>query len=64
MFKFFLKIKEYLLQAKSEFFKINWIPLREAIRYTFLVIFISFLAAIFLGSVDFVFLKILEIIIP
>lgn len=33
--------------------KINWPSVREALRYTVIVIFISLVLAIFLGGIDF-----------
>jgi preprotein translocase SecE subunit len=64
MFKFFLKTKEFILQVKSEFSKISWLSFRKTLSYSVLVIFVATLAAIFLGGMDFIILKILRLIIP
>lgn len=52
-------LKEVWLEAK----RVNWPTQKEVLRYTLLVIGISFALAVFLGSVDFLFTQGLDRII-
>ncbi len=52
------KIKQgidFLKEVKIEIKKVNWPTKKETTRYTLIVIGISFVVAIYLGALDFVF---------
>ncbi len=53
-------ILTFLREAKVELSRVNWPSQQEVIRYTTLVVIISLLVAIFLGSLDFVFSFLVE----
>ena len=52
-------LKEVALQAK----KVNWPSMREALRYTVVVLFVSLVMAAFLGGIDYGFTTFLNKII-
>ncbi len=54
------KITQYFIDSKAELKKVTWPTKQEAVRASILVIIISILTAIFLGSIDFVLNLILE----
>ena len=49
------KIITFLKEVKLEIKKVNWPTRQQAIRYTLIVIGVSFALAIFLGGLDFIF---------
>jgi preprotein translocase subunit SecE len=53
------KIKTFLKEVGVQGKKIDWPHRKQALNYTMIVIGISFVAALFLGLLDFIFLKIL-----
>ena len=53
------KIKTFLKEVEVQGKKIDWPRKKQAFNYTLIVIGISMGAALFLGALDFVFLKIL-----
>lgn len=53
-------ILTFLREAKVELSRVNWPSQQDVIRYTTLVVIISLLVAIFLGSLDFVFSFLVE----
>ncbi|PIZ00683.1 preprotein translocase subunit SecE [bacterium (Candidatus Gribaldobacteria) CG_4_10_14_0_8_um_filter_33_9] len=53
------KIKTFLKEVGVQGKKIDWPRKKQAFNYTLIVIGISMGAALFLGALDFVFLKIL-----
>ena len=63
MFNFmnnFNKISNFFKEVKAEIKKVDWLKKEEIIRYTLIVIGISFAVAIFLGGVDFIFTTFLK----
>ncbi|MGC9046867.1 MAG: preprotein translocase subunit SecE [Minisyncoccia bacterium] len=56
----FLKLQKFLQESKQELKRVNWPTKDETIRYTLFVIVLSILIAVYLGLLDFVFLKILQ----
>jgi len=48
------------MEAKAELARVNWPTKKQIIRYTVLVIIISLVVALFLGSLDFVFSSLVE----
>jgi len=57
--KRFENIKLFFKEVYVEAKKIDWPSRDETIRYTLIVITISILVAAYLGSLDFIFMKIL-----
>lgn len=57
------KLAEYLKGSIEEMKKVTWPTKKEAKNYTMLVIGISIGTAIFLGLLDFIFSKGIELII-
>lgn len=49
------KINNYIKESIIELKKVTWPTKKETYRYTFMVIGLSLLVAIFLGALDFVF---------
>ncbi len=49
----FQRALEYLKEVKRELKKVNWLTFREAFNYALAVILITFLVAVFLGTVDY-----------
>jgi len=54
------KINNFFKEVKAEIKKVDWLRKEEVIRYTLIVIAISFAVAIFLGGVDFIFTTFLK----
>jgi len=50
----------FLREARVELSRVNWPSQKEVIRYTILVVVISLLVAVFLGSLDFLFSLLVE----
>jgi|UniRef100_A0A7V5XZV2 preprotein translocase subunit SecE len=63
MKKIFLKIKTFLIDVKNELKKVSWSSRKELLQTTLLVIILSFLLSLFIGFWDFVFSRILRLII-
>lgn len=53
----------FLRETKDELKKVVWPTRQEVIRLTFVVIIISLIVGLFLGGLDFVFVKIIETIV-
>jgi preprotein translocase subunit SecE len=49
------KVLAFLLEAKVELSRVNWPSRKQITLYTVLVIAISLVVALFLGSLDFLF---------
>lgn len=54
------KVVRFFLEAKAELTKVNWPSQQELIRYTLLVVAISFAVAVFLGLLDVSFSYVVE----
>lgn len=54
------KIVSFLREAKAELLKVNWPNQKQIVQYTILVLVISLVVAIFLGSLDMLFSRIVE----
>lgn len=50
----------FFKEAKAELLKVNWPSKNQIVNYTTLVIGISILGAVFLGSLDFLFSYLLK----
>ena len=57
------KLVNYLKGAREELAKVVWPTKDTTVQHTLVVIAISLATAIFLGSIDFLFNKVLETII-
>ena len=55
------KILDYLSEVKIELSKVTWPRRDEVIKLTIIVILISAIVGLYVGVLDFVFTKILEI---
>lgn len=53
--KFLNKIITFLKETRVELKKVNWPTRKQSIKYTLIVIGVSFTVAIFLGGLDFLF---------
>lgn len=49
------KIAAFLKEVRLEMKKVNWPSREETIRYTLIVIGVSFFVAIYLGGLDYIF---------
>lgn len=54
------KVIRFFTEAKGELMKVNWPTQKELVRYTVLVVVISLVVAIFLGSLDTLFSYLVE----
>lgn len=59
----FTKLTNYLKNSIVELKKVNWPTRQQAIKHTLLVIAISLAVAAFLGIIDFILTKVLQIVI-
>lgn len=56
----FEKFKIFLQESRQELKRVNWPSRQETIRYTLFVIGLSIGLSLFLGLLDFIFIKILQ----
>ena len=56
------KVLGYFSEVRAELSKVTWPKRQEVIRLTLVVFAISLIVAFYVGGLDFVFTKILEII--
>ena len=56
-------ILTYLKDVRFELSKVTWPKREEVVKLTLLVIVISTIVGIYVGSLDFVFTKVLEIVV-
>lgn len=54
------KITKFLIEAKAELLKVNWPNQKQIMEYTIAVLIISLVVAIFLGSLDMLFSRLVE----
>ena len=59
----FGRIPSFLKEVKSELGKVTWLSRQQTIRLTLIVIAVSLVVAFFIGSLDFIFTKIMGLII-
>lgn len=59
----FKKIIPFLKDVQMEVKKVNWPTKKETIKYTFIVIVVSAVVALFLGGLDFIFSSLVNMII-
>jgi preprotein translocase subunit SecE len=58
-----MRIVDYIRDTKGEMKHVSWPTRAQAITFTVLVIIISILTALYLGFFDFIFSKLLQLII-
>lgn len=58
-----MKLVDYIKDTRGELKHVSWPTRGQAIAFTFIVILISVATAVFLGAFDFVFAKLLALII-
>ena len=56
----FTKIITFLKEVKLEIRKVNWPTRQQTVRYTLIILGISFAVAAFLGGLDFFFTMLLD----
>jgi preprotein translocase subunit SecE len=49
------KITDFLKETRVELKKVNWPTRKETVKYTLIVIGLSFSVAVFLGGLDYLF---------
>jgi len=54
------KIVTFLKEVRLEMKKVNWPSRQETLRYTLIVIGVSFAVAVFLGTLDFILTTLLN----
>ena len=54
------KVKSFLKEVYLELKKVNWLNRRELLRYTLIVIAVTFIVAFFLGGLDYVFTTLIK----
>ena len=57
------RIKNFFREVITEGKKVDWPSKQDTLRYTAIVIGIALIVAAFLGLLDFIFLKMLEIFV-
>lgn len=53
----------FLKEVRAELEKVNWPSRQEAIRLTAIVVGVSVAVGIFIGSLDYIFVKLMEFIL-
>jgi len=59
----FDRIITFLKEVRLELKKVNWPTREEAMRYTLIVIGVSLAVAAFLGALDFIFTRLLNMFV-
>ena len=57
------RVANYLYEVKAELAKVTWPKRNEVIRLTLIVLSISAIVGIYVGGLDYIFTKILALII-
>ena len=58
-----LKPFVFLQEVRTELSKVSWPSRSQAIRFTLLVVVVSMIVAAFIGGLDYVFTKLIELIL-
>lgn len=53
----------FLKEVRAELVKVSWPTRQEAIRLTAIVIGVSVAVGVFIGSLDYIFVKLMELIL-
>ena len=59
----FNRIKLFLAESREEFKRVNWPTRNETTKMVFVVVIVSTTVALFLGTLDYVFIELLAKII-
>lgn len=59
----FGRIPSFLKEVKSELGKVSWLSRQQTLRLTLVVIGVSVVVAFFIGLLDFIFTKIMGLVI-
>ncbi|MBU3935032.1 preprotein translocase subunit SecE [Patescibacteria group bacterium] len=54
------RVKSFLKEVYLELKKVNWLNRRELLRYTLIVIALTFTVAFFLGGLDYIFTTLIK----
>ncbi|MBU4274679.1 preprotein translocase subunit SecE [Patescibacteria group bacterium] len=54
------RIKSFLKGVYLELKKVNWLNRQELLRYTLIVILVTFIVAAFLGGLDYIFMNLIQ----
>ena len=54
------KIFDFIIEAKAELLKVNWPTKKQTLNYTLIIIAVSVVISLFLGSLDYIFVGILK----
>ena len=54
------KIFDFIIEAKAELLKVNWPTKKQTLNYTLIIIAVSVVISLFLGSLDYLFGGILK----
>ena len=57
------KVLGYLSEVRAELSKVTWPKRQEVIRLTLVVFAISLIVAFYMGGLDYIFTKLLEIVV-
>lgn len=49
------KIFDFIIEAKAELLKVNWPTKKQTLNYTLIIIGVSVVISLFLGSLDYLF---------
>lgn len=58
-----LKPVKFLKEVRSELKRVTWPTRQEAVRLTSVVILVSILVGIYIGALDYLFTKIMELLL-
>jgi preprotein translocase subunit SecE len=59
----FVRIKKYILEVVAELKRVSWAKRKELFSTTLVVIVLSFILAVFVGFFDFIFARLLHLVI-
>ncbi len=59
----FGRVSSFLKEVKGELSKVSWPSRQQTLRFTLIVIGVSLVVAFFIGILDFIFTKIMSLII-
>ena len=57
------KIVKFLKETKRELKKVNWPTKKQVVKLTIVVVFITLVVALYLGSLDFIFAKMIGVLL-
>jgi preprotein translocase subunit SecE len=57
------KIQEFFKEVLVEMKRVSWLSRKDVVRYTFIVLGITIVVALFLGGLDFIFTEVIKIFI-